>query len=66
MSKDGKVLLAEPGSPAGTLAAVQKLVEELGVGEEPKKEEPVVEKEEENPEDEEKPAEETNGDKKDE
>ncbi len=30
VGKDGKVLLAEPGSPAGTATAVKKLVEELG------------------------------------
>ncbi len=66
VSKAGKVLVAEPAGPAGTLAAVQKLVEELGPSEEPEKEEPVEEEEEEKPKDEEKPAEEANGDKEEE
>ena len=32
VDKSGKVLLAEPGSPDGTVSAVKKIVEKLGSG----------------------------------
>ena len=32
VDKSGKVLLAEPGSPDGTVSAVKKIVEKLGGG----------------------------------
>ncbi|KAH8893500.1 AhpC-TSA-domain-containing protein [Thozetella sp. PMI_491] len=75
VDKAGKVLLAEPGSPAGTVAAVKKLVEGLGDGEagEAKAEEKEADKPEEAEEEAEEEAkdeakeeakEETNGEKK--
>ncbi|KAL7622992.1 thioredoxin peroxidase dot5 [Parahypoxylon ruwenzoriense] len=49
VDKDGKVLLAEPGSPAGTVNAVKKLVDEsegAAAKEEPAAEEPAEEADE--------------------
>lgn len=67
VDKDGKVLLAEPGSPAGTVAAVKKLVESKDTNgtaaaqEEKKKVEEKEEKEEEEKEEKEEQAEKPNG-----
>ncbi|KAJ4401240.1 thioredoxin peroxidase dot5 [Gnomoniopsis sp. IMI 355080] len=48
VDKEGKVLLAEPGSPAGTVAAVKKLVESKDTnGEDAKEEKKKVEEQEE-------------------